>query len=178
MRNSKAAFTLLEVLAAVALLGLLYTLLARVAAEGLYGEGQSRRRMEASFLADRELRTLESELDQGAVPPTGSQEQEEGIFLITREVMPFEPPLEWTVDRNGTSGTNRDRRSTPRNVESSSTLFPDTNSRKEPAVREITIRVVWTQGESENEVIRTTYGFDSDAASNEIAMVDGRTATE
>ena len=63
-------FTLLEVLAAVAILGILYVVLADVAMQGLLSEGRSRRRLEASLLADQALSDIEIEMASGGPPNT------------------------------------------------------------------------------------------------------------
>ncbi|MFB3118027.1 MAG: prepilin-type N-terminal cleavage/methylation domain-containing protein, partial [Myxococcota bacterium] len=55
MRISNGGFTLIEVLGAVAILAILYTTLATVAIRGLRSEGESRRMLEASLLADWQL---------------------------------------------------------------------------------------------------------------------------
>ena len=49
------AFTMLEVLAAVSVLAIVYLVLANVAIEGLRAEGESMRRLEASLIADELL---------------------------------------------------------------------------------------------------------------------------
>ena len=51
----QSGFTLLEVMAAVLVLGLLYTVLASAAMRGLRSEGTDRRRADAEMIADREL---------------------------------------------------------------------------------------------------------------------------
>ena len=58
LEPARGGFTLIEVLAAVALLGILYAVLARVAIEGLRAEGDSERRLEASLLADERVNDL------------------------------------------------------------------------------------------------------------------------
>jgi prepilin-type N-terminal cleavage/methylation domain-containing protein len=81
MSKVDRAFTLLEVMAAVALLGILYTVLARVAIEGLRAEGESKRRLEASLLADARLEETFNTLEGSvAMPPVGHSEATEGDF--------------------------------------------------------------------------------------------------
>ncbi len=63
MRRAERGLTLLEVLAAVAVLGLLYTVLASAAVQGLRSEGESRRRLEASLLMDEQLVQIRIRLD-------------------------------------------------------------------------------------------------------------------
>ncbi len=61
--RSTPAFTLLEVLAAVAILGIVYVVLADVAMQGLFAEGRAKRRLEASLKADLHLSELEVEIE-------------------------------------------------------------------------------------------------------------------
>ena len=90
-RRGHAGFTLIEVLAAVALLGILYSVLARVAIEGLRAEGESERRLEASLLADERL----SAVIGPPLPPLGHVETTEGDFKIAIDVTPFQMPTQW-----------------------------------------------------------------------------------
>ena len=69
MRSSEGGFTLFEVLGAVAILAILYTTLSTVAIRALRSEGESRRMLEASLLADWELSEFELELETGAAQP-------------------------------------------------------------------------------------------------------------
>ena len=59
-RNSRLGFTLLEVLGAVAVLGIWYFVLATIATDGLLKEGQSLRKLRAGLIADRMLAELEA----------------------------------------------------------------------------------------------------------------------
>ena len=91
MRISEGGFTLIEVLGAVAVLAILYTTLATVAMQGLRSEGESRRMLEASLLADWELSEFELELETGAAPEIGiTRSEEEDGFTVTWEVTPFQ----------------------------------------------------------------------------------------
>ena len=65
MRRAELALTLLEVMAAVALLVIVYTFLAKAATQGVRSEADSRRRMEASLLADATLAEIETRLALG-----------------------------------------------------------------------------------------------------------------
>ena len=141
-RPSLSGFTLLEVLAAVAILGILYVVLADVAIQGLRAEGRSRRRMEASLRADHALSNLELEIDAGTVPEFGLTETEEDPFRIATEVRPFTLPLPSDADAaGGDAGT------VPTNGPLAS-------------LREIELTVTWFEGTDEAQVVRTTYAFD------------------
>jgi prepilin-type N-terminal cleavage/methylation domain-containing protein len=147
----RSAFTLLEVLAAVAILGVLYVVLADVAIQGLRAEGRSRRRMEASLVADRALSEIEIEIEAGGVPELGRlPETEEDMFRIAVEVRPYSIPL---VGGTADAGS-------------------DTGSPSEggalASLREIELTVTWDEGVDELQVVRTTYAFDAAGASSQL----------
>ncbi len=143
--SRKQGFTLLEVLAAVALLGLMYTILGQVAIQGLAAEGESARRIEASLLADRVLSDLEIELAQGSVPPLGEREYEDGEWYVRVRVASFEPPF--------ASAASAEEGSRGR-------LPPETAAGAAPPVRSIQVEVSWIEGAVERYVSRTTYALD------------------
>ena len=82
MRRSEAGFTLLEVMAAVAIIAIVFTTLARVASEGLRSEGSSKRRLEASLLADAALAEIERQVEEGVDLELGVEEREEDLFTV------------------------------------------------------------------------------------------------
>jgi prepilin-type N-terminal cleavage/methylation domain-containing protein len=149
MRRSDAGFTLLEVLAAVAVVAIVFTTLSRVASEGLRSEGISKRRLEASLLADEVLSEIEAQLAAGFSPAIGSDESEEGIFDVLIDVKAFDLASVIPVSSEAEGD------------EPSFTLFSaGAGVTAESPVREIEITVTWTEGVNEFEVFRTTYGFD------------------
>ena len=152
------AFTLFEVLAAVALLAILYTTLARVAIEGLRAEGESARRLEASLLADRILSDLELQIDTGGSPELGVSEREEGDFFVTVEVRPFTLPQ--IPLRAGTP-------------EPQGILSPKTGGVANGPLREIALMVRWLEGPFERRVVRTSYAFDYSQISEELEALAG-----
>ncbi len=145
IESRKRGFTLLEVLAAVALLGLMYTILGRVAIQGLRAEGESARRIEASLLADRVLSDLEIELAQGSVPPLGEREYEDGEWQVRVRVASFDLPF--------ASATSAEDGSRGR-------LLPGTGAGTASPVRSIQVQVSWIEGAAERSVSRTTYALD------------------
>ena len=162
MRGANRGFTLLEVLAAVALLGVLYTVLARVATQGLRAEGESRRRLEASLIADQELSRIESGLNEWTAPTVGRSKTESDPFEIHQNVTDYWPPFQPDDD------------SEPRPSDKPlPTLFPAPNTRAPSAVRKIVIRVVWFEGAYEREVVRTTFGFDAASAAAKLVAAQG-----
>jgi prepilin-type N-terminal cleavage/methylation domain-containing protein len=66
-------FTLFEVMAAVLVLGMLYAVLANAAMQGLQSEGETRRRLQASLIADRALAEIETQLALGVILPLASR---------------------------------------------------------------------------------------------------------
>lgn len=159
-RRSRArarGFTLLEVLAAVAVFGIVYTLLAQVAMQGLAAEGDATRRLQASLLADRALGELEAQLAAGTPIPPGLTELEEGDFLIETEVGPFDLasllPAEVPryLERPGSGGGGRTfavLAAPPRG------LAP---------LLAVQVRVRWVEGAFEQQVSRTTFATDAQA---------------
>ena len=140
-RRARAGFTLIEVLAAVALLGILYAVLARVAIEGLRAEGDSKRRLEASLLADERV----NDLVGAAVPLVGRSQTTEGDFTFTLDVTPFAFPPEWGVADSDAA--------TP-------LLLAADSKGGAQSLRTVQLTVAWLEGESERHVSRTLYLLD------------------
>lgn len=151
MRRSERAFTLLEVMAAVAVVAIVFTTLARVASQGLHSQGTSRRRFEASLLADRALADIEAGMQDGVMPELGQSESEEGIFEVAVEVLPFDLAAAIPAELDSTTGS--DAPSPPK-------AEPDAES---TPIRMIEVTVRWEEGFDEFEVVRTTFGLDRSA---------------
>jgi prepilin-type N-terminal cleavage/methylation domain-containing protein len=145
MRPSERGFTLLEVMVAVAVLGIVVTLITRASVQGMQYAGDARDRLTASLLADRLLADLESEVAQGLVPRLGSREQEEDPFRASVTVSAFDPA----------------------SVGLDALLAGDERSAALPAVFQTTrggapvltaeVRVAWSDGIHEQHVERTTF---------------------
>ena len=147
-RKPVRGFTLLEVMAAVALLAILYTVLARVAIEGLRGEGESKRRLEASLLADARIAESFTAFSGGFVmPELGHQETTEGDFTLALDVALFQPPVEWGFDE--TPGRP------PPLLFASSPGVPGVQ-----ALRTVQLEVSWLEGAEKRQVSRTIYLID------------------
>ena len=134
-------------MAAVALLAILYTVLARVAIEGLRAEGESKRRLEASLLADERVAESFTGLAGNVVmPELGHSETTEGDFTVGLDVTLFQPPVEWGV---GESVGN-----TPL-LFASAPGVPGAQ-----ALRTVQLTVSWLEGAEERHVSRTIFLVD------------------
>lgn len=153
-RASTQGLTLLEVLAAVVVVGITYGVFFQAGGEMLRREGENKRRIQATLLADRALAEIETELDRGLVPRTGLSESSEGIFDLEIETAPT--PIELAAHERGTplAGTKPD----------SNTLLGSPSRPGSSALRRIDIRVRWIEGISERQIQRTTFAFDPSGA--------------
>jgi prepilin-type N-terminal cleavage/methylation domain-containing protein len=149
---ARAGFTLLEVLAAVAVLGFTVTMLARGAIQGMRYEGDASRRLAASLIADRALFEVESALAIGTLPQVGRQEREENEFRLALEVAPVDPvalgvPFLF-------SGPLAEAGGRP--------AGPAAQTRSDlPALMLVTVQVAWTEGLVEQSVTRTSFAYDA-----------------
>lgn len=156
----RAGFTLLEVMAAVAVLGIVYVVVARLAIQGLQTEGDASRQLRASMVADRVLNDLETAMAGGSAPPPGRTETEEEDFAIVVEVAPFDVA---SVLENA-----RLEAGSPSVASSPLTLLaPSARGAAAPVVS-IAVRVSWVEGVSEREVTRTSFAFDREAVASQL----------
>ena len=157
----RRGFTLLEVLAAVAVLAIVYTVLAGSAMQGLANEGESYRRLEASLLADRELALIEGQL-LVAAPDLGVTEKEEGDFRVAVEARAFDLAA-FAAASQETSGVQGARRVAGGETVGGGVplqlLVQPPNGTPPPLV-EIQVAVRWTEGNEEQMVTRTTFAAD------------------
>jgi prepilin-type N-terminal cleavage/methylation domain-containing protein len=183
--RSRRGFTLLEVLAAVAVLALVYTALARAAMQGLAHEGDASRRLRASLLADQALAEVEAQLAAGVAPTPGITELEEEEFAISVEVRPFDLGA-FALEAGEAAAAVLGE---PTGVEGARPDGPSfqllTAQPGAPApLFEIDVRVRWLEGSFEQEATRTSFAADparvsaaleglSAAASEEGAEDDG-----
>jgi prepilin-type N-terminal cleavage/methylation domain-containing protein len=169
--RQRAAFTLLEVMAAVAVLGLVYVVIARSAIEGLMWEGEAQRRLRASLLADRVLAELEGGLRAGGAPQLGRSELDEDGFAVLVEVTPFDPLalglaalFEALPEGHALAPRERPGGTPP-------ALLAPPSRGGAPALVSVYVRVAWTEGISEQAVTRTTFFFDPLAAAPELGAL-------
>jgi prepilin-type N-terminal cleavage/methylation domain-containing protein len=148
MRRADAGFTLLEVMGAVAIIAIVFTSLAQVANEGLRSQGVSRRRLEASLLADRRLAQIEIELAAGIAPEIGESEEEEEPYTIVVRVTSFD--IASAIPVTGFGATDPTEEAT----------LPGVLGDEVSPIRAIEIEIRWTEGLDEFQVVRNTYGID------------------
>jgi prepilin-type N-terminal cleavage/methylation domain-containing protein len=140
----RRGFTLLEVLGAVLVLAMLYSVLAEVAIQGLRAEGESRRRLEASLFADELFTDIEASIEAGDLPPLGVSTEEEDPYIIELEVLPVDTRSLFPPGLLGEGETL------------ASMLGSET---EESPLREIVLRISWSEGDRELSVTRTTLGM-------------------
>jgi len=135
-------------MAAVAVVAIVFSTLARVANEGLRSQGISKRRLEASLLADAQLAEIETQLAAGIAPEIGESESEEGPFSIVVKVTEFD--IASAIPASGLGDTD---------TKTEATLAGVLGDEVSP-VRAIEVAVTWLEGLDEYSVIRNTFGID------------------
>jgi prepilin-type N-terminal cleavage/methylation domain-containing protein len=163
-RFSRGGFTLLEVMAAVAVLGLVYVVVARGAMQGLQTEGDASRRLRASLLADRVLTDLELNLAGGSAPALGQTETSEEEFTVVVEVSPFD--IASLLEAANLEPPGPAASTTPLEL-----LNPSVRGGV-PTLLTIAVGVAWMEGISEQEVTRTSFAFDLEAAAPLLETID------
>src|SRR5262249_47673714 len=144
------------------LLGILYTVLARSGIEGVRSEGESRRRLEASLVADDRLAEIELAFSEDSAPPVGRTEETIDGFHVVTEVRGFErpPPKADPRARGGRPDSLAARRARNRRRTDAPSLFAPQGQRVDSPLRTVEIAVQWNDGIFPREVRRTTYGLD------------------
>ena len=163
-RNSRLGFTLLEVLGAVAVLGIWYFVLAAIATDGLLREGQSLRKLRAGLIADRILAELEEESLGGSKPTLIDEEVQpeepgNGIYTIKKQVAAF------TAYSAPSESTGEEQESGFDTSQPLPTLLGQNIPGFASHLYQIDVVVAWTEGfMAEETVHRTTYVFDMTSA--------------
>ncbi len=150
MTRAERGFTLLEVLAAVAVIGFAFTMLARANISALRAEGLAERRLMASLLADRILTELEASMAEGGAPPLGEREYSQEDFLVRLEVTPLILAL---PDADADGGGESD---------GSSLLAPGAAS----PLRILDLSLAWPVPGGEQRITRRTFAFDRTASAS------------
>jgi len=189
-RKRSAGFTLLEVLAAVAVLGLVYSVLATAAIQGLRAEGDAGRRLRASLLADQRITDIEAQVALGQTPAIGETESEEDEFVVRTVVEPLDLDIGDTkASKRGKDRLERAVGARPKAAKSETakgetgksetgTLLHPAGASKQPLLRRIDLRVTWAEGDAEQSVRRTSFGLDMVAAAPLIEQLVAAAAAE
>lgn len=150
-RPGHSGLTLVEVLAAVAVLGVGYVTVIQAGSEGLLREGETRRHLEASLIADQALFEIELDLDAGMMPESDAREVDG--YEVVVEVSPVAlavPPPERDAPVE-LPALDRD------------SLLGGSDPAQSP-LRRIELSVAWQEGFGDRAVSRTTFAFDRSAA--------------
>jgi len=160
-RSNRAAFTLIEVLGAVAILGLSYIMLATSAIGGLRIIGESQRRIQASLVADRALTEIELAIEIGQPVDVGLDEWEVGPFVVEVEIIDMLEEYEGQALDDA-----------PQDLVAflvAEANGPFAQFREENLLlgflREVHVSVRWQDAADELEVTRTAYLYDRQASS-------------
>jgi hypothetical protein len=156
-RQLRGGFTLLEVMGAVVVLGLVYVVLAEAAIQGLRGEGDADRRLRAGLLADAEIAQIESSLALGTAPVPGRSVRTDGDYEIEVSVTPFAPPGELLANL-------------PELDPAAPSLLHGTRPGDPGALRAVEVHVRWDDGSGPLEVVRVTWAYDPAAAEQALQL--------
>ena len=141
-------FTLLEVLAAVAILAIWYMVMASIATQGLRAEGESQRRLRASLLADSLIVDLESNQILGIAPPVQEEEEAIGEFVVRTLVEPYRLEFPRPPDDPNPNGPPE------------AALQKLVQGSGESLLLTVRVEVRWWEGVTERVVSRETFALD------------------
>ena len=158
--RTRSGFTLLEVLAAIAILGIWYVALATFAMQGMTAEGESQRRLHASLLADQVLAELEAEMNAGIPPEDAESEEEREAYTVRITVGAFD--LENSGDGLIVPGQVSGR-------DDLAKMLSEQFHGMETVLKRTHVEVIWEEGMGERSVSRTTFGYDLAAAETLLA---------
>lgn len=153
-RPRRGGFTLLEVLAAVVVVGLTFALLARWNIEGLRAESRAEWRLQASLVADRVLAEMEAAHLAGTPPQVGEQRRTVDGFEVLVDVQPLSLAL---ADVPPEIAASHPETTTP---PPGPTLLAAPGSGQVTPLRQVHVSVRWNDGIADNEVVRDTFAFD------------------
>ena len=158
---------------AVALLGLVVSVLAGSAIQGMSYEGDASRRTRASLLADRALWQIEAALKLGAPPQPSHEESQEGEeFRILVDVQPLDLSQGGLGALLAPAPDGRGRCDAgPGPADGAPAAVP-------MPLYQVFVRVSWIEGLRELEVTRSTFAFDGSAAAQALGASAGTGAGE
>jgi prepilin-type N-terminal cleavage/methylation domain-containing protein len=172
--RASPGFTLLEVLAAVAVLGLVFTSLATWNIDGLRAEGRAQQRLEASLVADQVVADLEAELAAGTTPPVGRVESEIAGFPVQVEIENLELALDDPPRAPGALPASDIVDAEP----TGPTLLAPPGSRRDTPLRLVRVRVGYGPEGAQEQVLRETFAVDTAAVANLAAGLEAAPGTE
>ena len=146
------AFSLLEVLAAVAILAIWYVVIAAMATDGLRKQGISNRLLEASEIAGRLITEIEATAVQGIAPELRDEETQEGDFFIRVLVVPFGFGMSEPIRNEGVGSS----KSAPGMQQLLTTAMPGMSAH----LVSINVSVSWEEAADLRTINRTSYAFD------------------
>jgi len=168
----RRGFTLLEVLAAVAVLAIAYTVLAGTAMQGLANEGETYRRLRASTLADLTISQIEAGLAVAA-PPVDESATEFEDFVVVTEVRPYDLGAFALAVQEEATGRRKLLKGSEAGATPPFQLLTVPPGAKASPLLEIVVRVRWLEGAYEREVTRTTFAADPQLVQQAVASLPG-----
>ena len=135
-RRSERAFTLIEVMAAVFMLGLFVAAISQLLTQARRNEGFARLQAQAAALADDAVATLEEGFARGATPALGSNEGGEAPWRVVTEVRAFDSTL---LAPAAASEPERGARAAP----GAASFLSAPSASASPPLLEIEVRVSW-----------------------------------
>ena len=162
IRPGKGGFTLLEVLASAMIFAMVVTVLIGSSSETVFRVGLTASRLEASEIADRELATLEADLNMKRTP-TGEKEETRDIYRISVTSQPALDDFGGAGTSDSTTGGESGLSLSAGGAGVGSLLVLQA-----PGIDQFLLRyeiiVEWIEGAQPDRIRRTTYGFDWEAA--------------
>jgi prepilin-type N-terminal cleavage/methylation domain-containing protein len=161
-----AGFTLLEVLAAVMILGLWYMVIAAMAMDGLQAEGRSMRLLGAAQLADRTLAEVEASAMANAVPEVAEPMilEDEGAYTVVLHVTDFGSAIALDIDSDSDTYELAQGDAAEPDVGQLGGLIAERLPGLPSLIRKVVVRVRWNEGRGRREIRRTTHLFDQTTA--------------
>ena len=165
--HSRGGFTLLEVLAAVAILAIWYVVLAAMTTDGLRRLGTSNRLLEASQIADRVISEIEATTLDGSAPEGRNEKTEEGDFNVTVFIVPFG----YGGDPGAAAGSGS-------KTADLATLLKQEMPGFARHLVAVNVSVSWEEGLSTEFLRRTTYAFNRIEAAKAYKSQQAKDAAE
>lgn len=160
--DRRRAFTLIEVMAAVFILGLVVVTLARLVSQAHLDEGRSRLRARAALLADRLLAEVEEGIARGAAPELGKRDVSEDDLRATIAVTALDPAL---LTPGAEEDTNPRARAAVDSTAGPASWLSSPQAEATPPLLQVAVRVTWEGARVDADtgepyaIARTTYAL-------------------